>query len=72
MANDFIPSSRQFLIPAWYREFRIRAQTHIESGERPILAVAPKPDRRSLWEARQQVVSEMENEVDTFGLVEID
>ena len=32
--------------------------------------IAPQPDSRAVWEARQQVVNEMRNEVDTFGLIE--
>ena len=32
--------------------------------------IAPQPDRREVWEARQQVINEMRNEVDTFSLVE--
>ena len=32
--------------------------------------IAPQPDQRAVWEARQQVIDEMRNEVDTFALVE--
>lgn len=69
-ANEFLPAIRRFIVPTWYRELRILARNHIESGENPILRIASKPDNRSLWEARQLVVDEIRNEVDTFGLVE--
>lgn len=70
MANEFLPAIRRYLVPTWYRQLRILARDHIESGSDPALAIAPKPDRRAVWEARQQVVDEVRNEVDTFGLVE--
>jgi hypothetical protein len=70
VANEFLPAIRRYLVPTWYRQLRIAARDHIESGADPVLAIAPKPDRRAVWEARQQVVDEMRNEVDTFGLVE--
>jgi hypothetical protein len=69
-ANEFLPAIRRYLVPTWYRQLRILARDHIESGDDPALAIAPKPDRRAVWEARQQVIDEMRNEVDTFGLVE--
>lgn len=65
-----MPAIRHFLVPAWYRQLRILIRDHIESGELPELAIAPKPDRRELWQARQEIVEEMRNEVDTFRLVE--
>jgi hypothetical protein len=46
------------------------ARNHIASGEAPTLALAPKPDTMAECQVRQQVVAEMRNEVDTFGLVE--
>lgn len=70
MANEFLPAVRRFLVPTWYRELRVLARTHLESGENPVLELAPKPENRADWEARQQVVNEIRNEVDTFGLVE--
>ena len=69
-ANEFLPAIRRYLVPAWYRQLRQLARHHIDSGEQPVLAVAPKPDTRNVWQARQQVVDEMRNEVDTFGLIE--
>jgi hypothetical protein len=69
-ANEFLPAIRRYLVPSWYRQLRILARDHIESGELPVLAIAPKPDNRNIWEARQQVIDEVRNEVDTFGLVE--
>lgn len=69
-ANEFLPAIRRYLVPAWYRQLRILAREHIESGNDPVLAIAPKPDKRAVWEARQQVIDEMRNEADTFGLVE--
>jgi hypothetical protein len=54
----------------WYRQLRILARDHLESGADPALMIAPQPDRRAVWEARQQVIDEMRNEVDTFALVE--
>lgn len=35
-----------------------------------MLAIAPKPDTAKQWQVRQQVLAEMRNEVDTFGLIE--
>jgi len=57
-------------VPAWYRQLRIKARDHIESGEAPILSIAPKPDTAAQWQVRQQIITEMRNEVDTFGLIE--
>lgn len=70
VANEFLPAIRRFLVPSWYRQLRILARQHIESGELPELAIAPKPDNRALWQARQEVLAELRNEVDTFRLVE--
>jgi hypothetical protein len=69
-ANEFLSATRRFLVPSWYRQLRILAREYIESGELPELAIAPKPDNRALWQARQEVLAELRNEVDTFGLVE--
>jgi hypothetical protein len=66
-----LPAQRHYLVPTWYRQLRRLARDHIESGEPPILAIAPKPDNRNVWEARQQVLDEVRNEVDTFELIEI-
>jgi hypothetical protein len=71
-ANEFLPAIRRYLVPSWYRQLRRLARDHIESGELPVLAIAPKPDNRNIWLARQQVIDEVRNEVDTFGLVETD
>jgi hypothetical protein len=71
-ASEFLPATRRYLVPAWYRQLRRLARNHIESGELPVLAIAPKPDNRNVWQARQQVINEVRNEVDTFGLVETD
>ena len=70
LANEFLPAIRRFLIPPWYRQFRILARDHIDGGEAPELAIASKPDNRALWQARQEVVVEMRNETDTFRLIE--
>jgi hypothetical protein len=40
------------------------------TGEAPVLSIAPKPDTAKQWQVRQQVLTEMQNEVDTFELVE--
>jgi hypothetical protein len=70
LANEFLPPSRHFLIPPWYRQLRIKARDHIESGEAPALSIAPKPPTAHEWQVRQQVIAEMRNEADTFGLIE--
>jgi hypothetical protein len=70
LANEFLPAVRHFVVPRWYRELRIKAREHIESGEAPALSVAPKPPTAYEWQVRQQVDAEMRNEVDTFGLIE--
>jgi hypothetical protein len=69
-ANEFLPAIRRFLVPPWYRQLRILARDHVDSGEAPELAIAPKPDNRTLWQARQEVATEMRNEADTFRLIE--
>jgi len=70
LAKEFFPAIRHFLVPRWYRQLRIKAREHIESGDAPELLVAPKPDTAHEWQVRQQVMAEMRNEVDTFGLIE--
>ena len=35
-----------------------------------MLSIAPRPDTAQQWQARQQIIAEMRNEVDTFGLLE--
>ena len=57
-------------MPPWYRQLRIKTRDHIESGDAPTLCIAPKPDTAKEWRIRQQVLAEMRNEVDTFGLIE--
>jgi hypothetical protein len=69
-ANEFLPQIRHFLVPTWFRQLRIKARDHIDSGEAPVLSIAPKPDTAKQWQARQQILAEMRNEVDTFGLIE--
>ena len=69
-ANEFLPHVRHFLVPTWFRQLRIIARDHIESGEAPALSIAPKPDTARQWQVRQQIIAEMRNEVDTFGLIE--
>lgn len=69
-ANEFLPHVRHFLVPSWFRQLRIKARDHIESGEAPQLSVAPKPDTAGEWQVRQRIIAEMRNEVDTFGLIE--
>ena len=71
-ANEFLPAIRRFLIPPWYRQLRVMPRDHIDSGEPPQLAIAPKPDNRQLWQARQEIVDGMRNEADTFRLIEGD
>jgi hypothetical protein len=61
---------RHFLIPSWYRQLRIKARDYIESGEGPTLLVSLKPDTAHQWQVRQQIIAEMRNEADTFGLIE--
>jgi|SRR5450432_155063 hypothetical protein len=70
LANEFLPHIRHFLVPSWYRQLRIKARSHIESGVTPFLSIAPRPDTAQQWQARQQIITEMRNEVDTFGLLE--
>lgn len=36
-----------------------------------MLSLAPKPDTSKQWQVQQQIVAEMRNEADTFGLIEI-
>jgi len=67
-ANEFLPHVRHFLVPSWYRQLRIKARNHIESGVAPALSIAPRPNTAQQWQARQQIIAEMRNEVDTFGL----
>jgi hypothetical protein len=69
-ANEFLPQIRHFLVPTWFRQLRIKVRDHIDSGEAPMLSIAPKPDTVHQWRVRQQVVAEMRNEVDTFALIE--
>src|SRR5271169_484078 len=70
LANEFLPHVRHYLVPSWYRQLRIKARSHIESGVAPVLSIAPRPDTAQQWQARQQIIAEMRNEVDTFGLLE--
>jgi hypothetical protein len=48
----------------------MKARAHLESGEDPALLIAPKPDTHREWQARQYILAEIRNEVDTFGLIE--
>ena len=70
VASEFLSQVRHFLIPAWYCQLRVYTRNHIESGENPILALAPKSDISKEWQVRQQILAEMRNEVDTFDLIE--
>lgn len=70
VASEFLPQVCCFLVLAWYRQLRIKIREHIESGAAPILSLAPKPDTANQWQVRQQIITEMRNEVDTFGLIE--
>ena len=70
LANEFLPAARHFLVLGWYRQLRIKAREHIESSEAPALSIAPKPATVHEWQVRQQVLAEMRNEVDTFGIIE--
>jgi hypothetical protein len=54
----------------WFRQLRIKARAHIESGKLLRLSITPKPDTAGQWQARQRILAEMRNEVDTFGLIE--
>ena len=69
-ANEFLPQIRHFLVPTWYRQLRIEVRNHIESGTAPLLSLAPKPDTSKQWQIRQEIIAEMRNEADTFGLIE--
>lgn len=69
-ANEFLPAIRCFVLPAQYRELRILVRNHIDGGEISNPLIAPKPEGRVHWEARQQLVDEFRKEVDTFGIVE--
>lgn len=46
ISSEFLPQIRHFLVHVWYRQLRIKIRNHIESGEVPILSLAPKPDTR--------------------------
>ncbi len=70
ISSEFLPQIRHFLVPVWYRQLRIKIRNHIESTEVPILSLASKPDTRHQWQVRQQIIAEMRNEADTFGLIE--
>ena len=70
MASEFLPHTRHFLVPPWYRQLRQKTRDHIESGENPKLSLASKPETSEKWQARQQIIAEMRNEVDTFGFIE--
>lgn len=35
-----------------------------------MLFLAPKPNTAAQWRVRQQIIAEMRNEVDTFGIIE--
>lgn len=48
----------------------MKTRNHIQSGAVLILSLAPKPDTAAQWQVRQQIIAEMRNEVDTFGLIE--
>lgn len=69
-AREFLPQVRHFLVPTWYRLLRIKARDHIKSGAAPVLSLAQKPDIATQWQMRQQIIAEMRNEADTFGLIE--
>lgn len=69
-ASEFLPQVRHFLVPTWYRQLRIKARDPIESGAARVLSLAPKPDTAAQWRVRQQIIVEMRNEVDTFGVIE--
>ena len=70
LANEFLPHICHFLVPSWYRQLRIKARNHIESDEVLLLSIIPRPDTAQQWQARQQIITEMRNEVNTFGLLE--
>ncbi len=72
VANEFIPETRMYLIPPFYRQLRIKTRDHLRSKQAPELAVAPKaPDTEELgWNVHADVLAEVNNEVDTFGLIE--
>ena len=69
-ASEFFPQVRHFLVATWYRQLRIKARDHIKRGAAPVLSLAPKPDIATQWQVRQQIIAEMRNEADTFGLIE--
>lgn len=69
-ANEFLHSERHYLVPAWYQQLRVMARNHIRDGRNPQLSIAPKPETANEWRVRQQIIAEMNNEVDTFGLIE--
>lgn len=70
VASEFLSYVCHFLVPAWCHQLRIKIRDYIESGAAPILSLAPKLDTARQWQVRQQVIGEMRNEADTFGLVE--
>ena len=43
---------------------------YIESGESLKLSLALKSNTSKEWQACQQIITKMRNEVDTFGLIE--
>ena len=46
-------------------------RNHIESGEVPMLSLAPNPKTSRQWQTQQQIIAEMRNEANTFELIEI-
>jgi hypothetical protein len=46
------------------------ARNYIAGGEAPTLSLAPKPDILREWQVKQQVLAEIRNKIDIFGLVE--
>jgi len=48
------------------------SESRLESTSKAVrsLSIAPKPATVHEWQVRQQVLAEMRNEVDTFGIIE--
>jgi hypothetical protein len=46
------------------------AYNYIVDNEAPTLSLVSKPDILREWQVKQQVLAEIRNEIDIFGLVE--
>jgi hypothetical protein len=47
----------------------MKARDHINSGKEPTLHIALRPENIREWSIRQQVIAEIRNKADIFGLI---